>query len=51
MGIDWVNQVSAIMACLAFAMVFGATVVLFLSTPEFLVSLFAEPKAQSLIRS
>ena len=39
---------SAIMASLASAMVVCATVVLFLSIPEFMVSLFVDPKAPEL---
>ena len=39
---------SAIMASLASGIVVGVTVVLFLSIPEFLVSLFVEPKAPEL---
>ena len=39
---------SAILACIAFVMVFFATEVLFVSILEFLVSLFAEPKAPEL---
>ena len=41
----------AIMAFLGSAIIVGATAVLFLSIPEFLVSLFVNQKRQSLIRS